>query len=345
MAPDLARFPDGTFTFIYSTLVLQHMEPQFSKGYIREFVRVLAPGGVLAFQLPAGRSTRETTLPVTRTPVAGALPPEAFRASLSIDRPALAVTAGEELTLSVTIENRSALAWGALPDGRGRYPINLANSWLHADGELCQRDDGRSPLPHDLAPGAQLDVMIAVTAPRHDGTYWLELDLVQEDISWFSQMGSEPLRIRCTVTGGLPGPAPRLDPKDLPRSKVAVPLVPDVEPPPPVPPFRERHPRIFSLLRATGLRDVYWAWRHAVDAVKRQRDAAIIWMRGKGPYHVLLPLIAWWRRGPLAPIMEMHCVPKAEVLAILESAGAEVVTVEEQLMGPFQSCRYWAIRR
>src|ERR1035437_7723924 len=42
-------FPDATFAFIYSNIVLQHIPRRFAKEYLREFVRVLAPGGVLVF--------------------------------------------------------------------------------------------------------------------------------------------------------------------------------------------------------------------------------------------------------------------------------------------------------
>lgn len=42
-------FSDAGFSFIYSNIVLQHMPERLSKGYLKEFVRVLAPGGVLVF--------------------------------------------------------------------------------------------------------------------------------------------------------------------------------------------------------------------------------------------------------------------------------------------------------
>lgn len=51
----LNLFEDGTFDFIYSALVLQHMAPRYSKGYLREFLRVLKPGGWLVFQLTVER--------------------------------------------------------------------------------------------------------------------------------------------------------------------------------------------------------------------------------------------------------------------------------------------------
>ena len=49
---DLAPFADGSFDFVYSSLTLQHMQPALARGYILELCRVLAPGGVLLFQLP-----------------------------------------------------------------------------------------------------------------------------------------------------------------------------------------------------------------------------------------------------------------------------------------------------
>jgi len=42
-------FADASFTFIYSNIVLQHVPQRFAEQYLREFVRVLAPDGVLVF--------------------------------------------------------------------------------------------------------------------------------------------------------------------------------------------------------------------------------------------------------------------------------------------------------
>ena len=52
-AADLSLFEDHTFDFIYSSLVLQHVPHRKDiLNYISEFVRVLAPNGQAAFQLP-----------------------------------------------------------------------------------------------------------------------------------------------------------------------------------------------------------------------------------------------------------------------------------------------------
>ena len=55
--PDLSCFADGTFDFVYSVITLQHVAPEYSRGYIAEFIRVLAPGGVTLFQVPARAPT------------------------------------------------------------------------------------------------------------------------------------------------------------------------------------------------------------------------------------------------------------------------------------------------
>ena len=68
-APDLRLFSDGSFDFVLVLIVLQHMEPELMRGYMREFVRVLRPHGVAFFNV------------LERFVPAGALPPEAWRAS------------------------------------------------------------------------------------------------------------------------------------------------------------------------------------------------------------------------------------------------------------------------
>lgn len=53
--PDLRQIATGTIDFVYCHLVLQHMPPSLQEGFIEEFLRVLAPGGLSAFQIAAGK--------------------------------------------------------------------------------------------------------------------------------------------------------------------------------------------------------------------------------------------------------------------------------------------------
>jgi SAM-dependent methyltransferase len=49
---DLRKFPDGTFGFIYSSIVLQHIQRRHAERYLLELIRVLKAGGILVFQVP-----------------------------------------------------------------------------------------------------------------------------------------------------------------------------------------------------------------------------------------------------------------------------------------------------
>src|SRR6202035_1236401 len=48
---ELPTLPNNHFGFIYTSIVLQHIAPPYSRKYIAELVRVLKPGGMLIFQL------------------------------------------------------------------------------------------------------------------------------------------------------------------------------------------------------------------------------------------------------------------------------------------------------
>ena len=52
-APDLSLFDNDTFDFLLSIIVLQHIPNKLKVGYLKEFVRVLRPGGVAAFTVPS----------------------------------------------------------------------------------------------------------------------------------------------------------------------------------------------------------------------------------------------------------------------------------------------------
>lgn len=53
---NLNIFEKNTFDFIFSADVLQHMDPKIAKDYIKEFLRILSPSGILMFQMPSDNS-------------------------------------------------------------------------------------------------------------------------------------------------------------------------------------------------------------------------------------------------------------------------------------------------
>ena len=53
ITPDLRQFKSGSFDFVYSSLVLQHLPTRrMAQQYITEFLRIIKPGGLVVFQLP-----------------------------------------------------------------------------------------------------------------------------------------------------------------------------------------------------------------------------------------------------------------------------------------------------
>ncbi|HEY6985816.1 MAG TPA: methyltransferase domain-containing protein [Rhodanobacteraceae bacterium] len=50
----LESIADGSVDFVYSNVTLQHIPADLAAGYVDEFFRVLAPGGVAVFQFVAG---------------------------------------------------------------------------------------------------------------------------------------------------------------------------------------------------------------------------------------------------------------------------------------------------
>lgn len=195
---DLALFPDNTFDFVYSRLVLQHMQPVFSKKYIREFIRVLAPGGIALFQIPAGSPD-----PAVRPPNSFDLPAAGFKASLAVEASLPQLQAGAPFCIDVKVTNLSPIAWPESRDGNGRDLVVLGNHWLTGEGRMIIQDDGRTPVMQGLKPGESATIPLWVTAPTAAGIYTLELDMVKEGVAWFKQRGSNTFRVRVEVRGSV----------------------------------------------------------------------------------------------------------------------------------------------
>ena len=134
------------------------------------------------------------------TEAAGPLDDDAFNAGLSVAYIPPALRAGEKATLRVTVKNLSDFAWPALGQSDRRYLVAAADSWLDAAGEnVVNNLDGRTPLPRDLWPGETIEIPLTISAPLRTGEYILEVDLVQEGVTFFKDRGSEAPRFRVKV--------------------------------------------------------------------------------------------------------------------------------------------------
>jgi len=109
-ADDLSDFPDDSFDVVLTLLVLQHIPSVPTiENYLAEFVRVLAPQGLLVFQLPTSVPAKPPTAMRSRLrPIAvllrrlGVSPHLLYRLGWSPAMPMTAISA--ERTLAVLAE-------------------------------------------------------------------------------------------------------------------------------------------------------------------------------------------------------------------------------------------------
>jgi SAM-dependent methyltransferase len=189
--PDVHLFADGTFDFVVSSIVLQHIEPSIALGYLAELCRVLAPAGALVFQVPARKREARDPQGASR-PQMTEPPAEAYRAALSVTGiPSTAVRPDAELQLHVDVVNASRFEWSP--------PlfevIRIGNHWFDASGyAMLVADDGRASLPQRFSPGDRCTTRLSMTTPAECGDYWCEIDLAHEGVVWFRERGSTAVR-------------------------------------------------------------------------------------------------------------------------------------------------------
>jgi ubiquinone/menaquinone biosynthesis C-methylase UbiE len=184
-------FEDGSFGSAVSLIVLQHARPAVQIACLLELQRVVRVGGALLLQIPS--HPKKTA----------ALEAEAMRAGIHVEDAPSVLTAATSATVRTVVTNLSPSTW---PAGR---QVKLGNHW---SGEnLSIQDDGRVDLPHAVAPGESVRLDLLVTAPSVPGRYELQLDMVQEFVSWWQDAGSLPAVVEVEVRpGAVAQPTPRM---------------------------------------------------------------------------------------------------------------------------------------
>jgi hypothetical protein len=93
--------------------------------------------------------------------------------------PALAAVAGSAITIPIAIMNTGSLTWDPAKQFMLAYHVSNASGSVIWNG-------ARTPLAGPVAPGQTVMVNAQVTAPAQPGVYSVQLDLVQEGVTWFS---------------------------------------------------------------------------------------------------------------------------------------------------------------
>jgi hypothetical protein len=166
---------------------------------------LLAVGGCAKNQ-PSTSGNQSTSVPSpARGDVPAALPDNGFKALISVGDPPAKLRTGQKLAIQVNVKNVSDVLWyarGAVSNNApsNKFYLAAANRWIAADGQTLLTDmDGRYGLPRDLKPGEETTVPLLITAPKEPGDYVLEVDLVQEQVAWFHDKGSETARVNIKV--------------------------------------------------------------------------------------------------------------------------------------------------
>jgi 2-polyprenyl-3-methyl-5-hydroxy-6-metoxy-1,4-benzoquinol methylase len=225
---DLAVLATGEFDFIYSNVVLQHVNPLRALQYLRELLRIAASGGVLVFQLPS-----HLRLPEEQGATSTAMSQQAYAASICIETDVpRAVAPGSELVLTASVTNTSRHTWSQPEVG----PIRLGNHWLSGSGRVMLiQDDGRASLPAKVEARQTCGVAVTVTAPLEPGEYQLECDVVHEGISWFADKGSRTWRTAVVVGGASSSESPAEAVEPPGNVALSLPDISSVESPGPLP--------------------------------------------------------------------------------------------------------------
>ena len=153
-----------------------------------------------------GANNQKTTAKPAATPpnVPAALPDAAFKAEITFVNPPAKLRAGEKVIVQVKIKNASGVQWWARgaqfnTSTDSKFIVAAADRWLKADGSLLTNMDGRYGITKDLKPGEEDEVPLTITAPTTPGDYILEVDVVQEAVTWFSDKGSPTAKTKITV--------------------------------------------------------------------------------------------------------------------------------------------------
>ena len=136
--------------------------------------------------------------------VAGPLPDQAFKAEVTCPDCPTKLRAGQVEMVNIKVKNLSPVQWfqrgGEVNDrSDNKFYIAAGNRWLDKDGKPTSETEGHNGIAKDVAPGEQIEMTLQITAPKTPGDWTMELDMVQEAVTWFSEKGSPTTKIKVTV--------------------------------------------------------------------------------------------------------------------------------------------------
>jgi len=182
--PDLRRFKSGTFDLIYTEHVLQHIHPRVSLGYVREFVRVLAPGGLLAFQAPCKLHRFE-------------FPNTGLKAEVRVSAPFVSMEEGGRAAISVRVKNTGDHVWGKTVEPP--LPMRVVVHWCTPDGQVLHPFHCSQTIPGELLPGQEADIDIPLRSPATCGRFLAVIEVVDFNEKPLPDGGCTPVVVEAAI--------------------------------------------------------------------------------------------------------------------------------------------------
>lgn len=121
---------------------------------------------------------------------------KAFNADITIANIENVYKPEEKVDILIKIKNISSITWHA---NLIKNPINIGNHWLDKDGKILINDQARAGIPKNMEPNSETHIKLPVVMPKMIGDYILEIDLLQENITWFASKGSKTARMNIVV--------------------------------------------------------------------------------------------------------------------------------------------------
>jgi hypothetical protein len=136
--------------------------------------------------------------------IAGPLPDSGFRAAITVATPPEKLSPGQVAVINIKVKNTSDVIWwqrGGLTNDRtdNKFYIAAGNQWLDKDGKKTSETEGHNGIPKDLKPGEETEMTLQITAPKQPGEWYIDLDMLQEGVSWFHEKGSPTTKVKVQV--------------------------------------------------------------------------------------------------------------------------------------------------
>ena len=127
--------------------------------------------------------------------------PGLLRADIAVvSAPPVRVAAGETLKFELAITNEGNTLW--LAGRRAQLGTVMPTvKVFDARESLVSEVHGEPPLPQAVAPGETVRLKFRTRAPQQSGGYLLKVDLVDQQVCWFEEVGSQPFTFEFTVSG------------------------------------------------------------------------------------------------------------------------------------------------